>query len=230
MRGFGSDASAGWCVAVGILCALAAATPARSARDSVGERDVTVLNQSRRSINELYVSPGTSDQWGADRLGDRTLESGGSLRLHLGRTRECLFDAKVIYDDASREERRGLDLCRTRQLGFDGSAASPPPEAGAEHRVTLVDNSSLPIQQAYVSPVEATQWGDDLLGNSSISVADPRQVSWRGDCVVDLRIVFANRGAEERRGIDLCATPTLSIEPGWTTMDVLPSARADAPH
>jgi hypothetical protein len=213
-----------------LLCAALVATPARSAQESLSERDATVLNQSRQSINELYVSPATSDQWGADRLGERTLQSGDSFRLHLGRTRECLFDAKVIYDDASREERRGLDLCRTHQFGFDGRAASPPAELSAQHQVTLVNNSSRPIQQVFVSSAVATQWGDDLLGNSSISVADARPLTWRGDCVVDLRIVFENRAAEERRGIDLCASPVLSIEPGWTTMDVLPGAKADASH
>jgi hypothetical protein len=190
------------------------------------EREVTVFNRSPRSINELYVSPSSTDQWGEDRLGDRTLAMGGSVRVRLGRSRECLFDAKVIYEDASREEHRGVNLCRTRQFGFDGSAATPAPETGVEHAVTLADNSMRPIQQVFISSAEAAQWGDDRLGNSSISVGDRREVSWRGDCVVDLRVVFENRAAEERRAIDLCGTPALSIEPGWTTMDVLPRPKA----
>ena len=192
------------------------------------ERDVTVFNRSQHSINELYVSPSSSDQWGEDRLGDRTLAVGGSLRVRLGRSRECLFDAKVIYEDASREEHRGVNLCRTRQLGFDGSAATAAPETGVEHVVTLADNTPRPIQQVFISPAEAAQWGDDRLGNGSISVGDRREVSWRGDCVVDLRVVFENRAAEERRAIDLCGTPALSIEPGWTTMDVLPRPKSPA--
>jgi hypothetical protein len=133
-----------------------------------------------------------------------------------------MFDAKVIYDDASREEHRGVNLCRTHQLAFDGSTATAPPETGIEHSVTLVNHSPRPIQQVFISPAEANQWGDDRLGQGSISVDDRQAVTWRGDCNADLRVVFENRSAEERRGVDLCDTPVLSIEPGWTTADQLP--------
>src|SRR5208283_4156547 len=104
----------------------------------------------------------------------------------------------------------GVDLCRTRELAFDGSAATAPPGIGVAHSVTLVNQSARPIQQVYISPPEANQWGDDRLAQGSISVADRRQLTWHGDCNVDLRVVFENRAAEERRGIDLCAVPLLS--------------------
>jgi hypothetical protein len=194
-----------------------------------GGRLVTVLNQSSRPINELYVSPQTADQWGEDRLGEHTLDPGAFLRLHLGRSRGCVFDFKIIYDDASREEQRGVDLCRTRQLAFDGSTASPAPGSGVAHSVTLVNQSAAPIQQVFISPAEANQWGDDRLGQGSISVGDRRQLTWHGDCNADLRVVFENRAAEERRGVNLCGVPALSIEPGWTTADVLPVPKDGAP-
>ena len=215
-----------------LLAALAfaalAAPPAladvlRPAPGPPGEREVTVLNHSPHAINELYVSPETADQWGADRLGDNTLAAGEQLRLRLGRSSDCLFDVKVVYEDASREESHGLNLCRTRQVTFDGSAATPPPEAGEPHVVTLLNRSALPIQQVFISPGESTQWGDDRLGQGSISVGERRDLGWRGACNVDLRVVFENRAAEERRGVDLCATPAVSIEPGWTTADALPA-------
>ena len=220
------------------LCAVAVvvllAVPARAdgldpLQGPPGGRLVTVLNQSSRPINELYVSPQTADQWGEDRLGEHTLDPGAFLRLHLGRSRGCVFDFKIIYDDASREEQRGVDLCRTRQLAFDGSTASPAPGIGVAHSVTLVNQSARPIQQVFISPAEANQWGDDHLEHGGISVAGRRGVTWRGDCNVDLRVVFENRAAEERRGIDLCAVAQLSIEPGWTTADALPEPRTEAP-
>jgi hypothetical protein len=194
-----------------------------------GGRLVTVFNHSSRPINELYVSPQTADQWGEDHLGDHTLDPGAFLRLHLGRSRGCVFDFKIIYDDASREEQRGVNLCRTRQLAFDGSAATPAPDSDVAHSITLVNQSAAPIQQVYISPAEANQWGDDRLGQNSISVGDRRAVTWRGDCDADLRVVFENRAAEERRGVNLCAVPALSIEPGWTTADVLPVPKQGAP-
>jgi hypothetical protein len=194
-----------------------------------GERILTVLNHASRPINELYVSPQTAEQWGEDWLGERTLEPGAVFRLRLGQTRACVFDVKIIYDDASREEQRGVNLCHTRQLAFDGSAATPAPGTGAAHSVMLANNSAAPIQQVFISPAEANQWGDDRLGQGSISVADRRTVIWHGDCYADLRVVFENRAAEERRGVDLCALPALSIEPGWTTADALPIPKAAGP-
>ena len=216
----------GWHLAI---CTLAAAlllapparadVPPRPLQGPAGERELTVLNHSSRPVNELYVSPQSAEDWGADQLGEHMLAPGELLRLHLGRTRECGFDVKVIYDDASREESRGVNVCRTRQVSFDGSTATAPPESGVEHRVTVVNHSPRPIQQLFLSSAAANQWGDDRLGETSISVGEQRVVTWRGECAVDLRVVFENRGAEERRGLDLCATPVISIEPGWTTAD-----------
>jgi hypothetical protein len=152
-----------------------------------------VLNQSSRPINELYVSPQTADQWGEDRLGDRTLEPGASLRVHLGRTRGCVFDFKIIYDDASREEQRGVDLCRTRQLAFDGSAATPAPDSDAAHSVTLVDQSAAPIQQVFISPAEANQWGDD--------VVSAREVAWPS-CLMAVGAIFCECGSDIQPAIN----------------------------
>lgn len=217
-------------VTVAVLLAMPAyADGADPAPGSPGEREVTVLNHGVRPINEIYVSPQTAEEWGADRLGENSLESGSFIRLHLGWTRECRFDIKIIYDDASREERRDVDLCHTRQLAFDGSAATAAPGTGIAHSITLVNDSARPIQQVFISPAAANQWGDDRLAEGSISVAARRVVTWHGDCNADLRVVFDNRAAEERRGVDLCTLPALSIQPGWTTADALPVPPATAP-
>lgn len=189
----------------------------------MGEREVTVLNRAPRPMNELYASPQTAEQWGEDRLGDGILEAAGTFRLRLGRSRDCLYDFMVIYDDASREEQRGVDICRTRQISFDASTATAPPETGTEHQVTLLNRSARPIQQVFLSPPEANQWGDDRLAQGSISVGGQRSIAWHGDCLLDLRVVFENRAAEERRGIDLCRRPQISIAPGWTTADEPPA-------
>lgn len=234
MRGAGIRAWTGWWLACCGVAATLLATPAgadvpRPLQGPPAEREVIVLNGSPRPINEIYVSPESADQWGADLLGEQMLEPGDSLRLRLGRTRECIFDAKVVYDDASREETRGVNLCRNHQISFDGKAATAPPETGAEHSVMLVNHARRRIQQVFISPASANQWGDDRLTAGSISVGDRQAVNWRGSCSVDLRVVFENRAAEERRGVDLCATPVLTVEPGWTTVDALPEPRDDAP-
>lgn len=208
---------------------LAAPAPAPAPADTrpgqgpPGEREVTVFNRSLRPVNEMYVSPGSAEQWGDDRLGEHTLDPGDSLRLRLGRLRDCLFDLRVVYDDASLEEARGVNLCRIHQVTFDGSTALPPPDSGPEHTVTLLNRARRPVKQVFISPAASNEWGEDRLGQTSISVGEARAVTWRGDCTVDLRVVFENHAAEERRGVDLCETPAVSLQPGWTTEDRLPA-------
>ncbi len=184
------------------------------------ERELSVQNHAHRPVNELYVSPTTAENWGDDRLGDAQIAPGDTLRVKLGRTRDCVFDVQAIYDDASREERHGIDLCRNRVVVFDGTGAIKPADArGARHVVTVENDSARPIQQVFISSSDSGDWGDDLLHDGSLSVAARTQLAYHGDCVADLRIVYDNRGAEERRGLDLCAMGGIAIAAGWTTTE-----------
>jgi hypothetical protein len=201
---------------------LAGHRPAAAADVQQGDRDVTISNRSTQAINEIYVSPSSADHWGEDRLGEEMLPPGRSLKLKLGVTRDCEFDFQVVYEDASREEIKGVNVCRAPVLAFDGSAAAAPKLA--THEVTIANRADRPIQQVLVSPSAAGEWGDDRLGNTSISVGEEATISYRGDCVGDVRVVYDNRAAEERRGIDLCASHRIAIQPGWTTADIVPSA------
>ena len=189
----------------------------------LGEREATVANRAGLSITQLFVSPSAVDAWGDDRLGESVLEPGRSTRLKLGRMRDCAFDLLAIYEDASREERLGQNLCRNRNVAFDGKARVVPRVAEQQRReLSLVNRSARVIQQVFVSQADTPEWGEDLLA-AAISVGETGVVVFRGACTVDVRVVFDNRAAEERRGIDLCQGGALSIEPGWTTADEPPA-------
>ncbi len=210
-----------------LLASTGHAEPPRPPRAPLGERELVVENRSDKLINEIYISASSTDQWGEDRLGEATLEPGGSLRIRLGRMRDCSFDVQVIYEDASREERIGQDVCRARRLTFDGSAATTRRTAEAPlRRVALLNRSARPILQVFISAADSAQWGEDLLASGRIGETETAEIDYRGDCAADLRVVFANRAAEERRGLDLCAIPTMWIEPGWTTAEPVPGLPA----
>ncbi len=216
-----------WRIA-GLLGALLliAAAPSRSGG---GERTLTIANRADQPINEVYASPSGIDDWGADWLGEATIEPRQQRRIALGQAnpRDCLYDLQIVYADASREERRGVDLCRSRSVTFDATAAVPPPGAeGGDHAVLIANESGLPIQQVLVSPAEAGEWGEDRLGQDSLSVGDVASVAYRGGCLADLRVIFENRAAEERRGLDLCDLGGVTIAPGWTTAVSLTPRRA----
>ena len=188
---------------------------------ALGDRAVVVIDHAAHAIIELYISPQSADAWGTDELGDGVLDVGGQMPFKLGRMRECGFDLLAVYDDLSREEQRGLNLCKLHQVIFDGSHATVPPDVlGPPHNVSVIDHTAMPIQQLFISPQDAPAWGDDLLSTSAMSVDEQRSITFRGPCIADVRVVFANRAAEERRGLDLCALTTLRIAPGWTTQDM----------
>ena len=219
-------------VVLGALFAPSAHVQSRPASPPLAEREISVLNRSKRVINESYVSPTAADDWGSDRLSDGVLQPGAVFRVKLGRVRDCGFDVQVIYDDGSREESSGHNACRTRQLAFDGARAVAAPVVRApEHVIVLHNGSFRPIQQVFVSPADSQQWGDDLLVDGVIPVGGHTGIRYRGACASDLRIVFDSFAAEERRGLDMCRLSEMSIEPGWTTTDdvLVPKPRGARP-
>lgn len=204
-----------------ILAVTPPAALAEPVQGPLGDRGLSVTNRGRLNIQELYASPQSAEAWGQDLLGDAMLVHGGTQRLKLGRMRDCSFDLLAIYDDSSQEEMRGVNVCRTREVSFTGALATPPPPPppGPARHVTAANASPLPMQQLFISAPDAAQWGDDRLAQSAMSVGEDRKIDFTGPCRADVRVVFTNRAAEERRSLDLCANPVLRVSPGWTTQD-----------
>ena len=203
--------------------AAATAEVPRPARGKSAPREVVIANRATRPVFQVRVSPAEADQWGDDRLGEAIIPAGGSHRVRLGRTADCLFDVQVLYDDLSREELRAVDLCRSRNVTFDGSAAIHPADPFATaHLVGLVNHSGRPIRQVFITAASADQWGDDLVPGGGIPPGEARDLSYRGGCIADVRVVFDNRSAEERRNVDICVATPLLIRPGWTTDEAPP--------
>ena len=57
------------------------------------------------------------NSWGPDRLGDRTLNSGGSytIRLPAG---QCANDVRVVYGSGQASERRRVNTCSLTDMVF----------------------------------------------------------------------------------------------------------------
>jgi hypothetical protein len=207
-----------------LVAMLALALPAAHAESTThpaAAHEIVVINHSRQDIDQLYVSPSEADQWGLDWLGGGSMAPGVPIRVRLPRTAGCSVDIQVIYANAALEERRGVDLCHTDRISFDGrNAVVPPAATGDKHDITVSNEADRDIQQIFVSDAKANDWGDDRLGAQTLAVGKTRGIAYRGLCGVDIRVVFDNRSAEERHGINVCAAPSLVVHPGWTTEDV----------
>jgi hypothetical protein len=177
---------------------------------SIPWREVAVANRSNVLLRELYASPRGPEAWGPDRLGAEVIEAGAEFRLRL-RSRDCVFDLRAVYADEREEVKERQDLCANRSVAFDRSGIPRGPR-----RVAILANRHLAtVQEIYVSPSSESDWGPDRLGSQTLPIGSDATAEWDGACEVDVRIVFPNGGAEERRELDACENPRIVLRPGW---------------
>lgn len=98
--------------------ALMLSLPAAPAQ-AQGRQDFSLVNRTGYTINELYVGPTSSDQWGSDILGTGTLPNGRTIEIRFpNRSAECMWDLKVVYDDGDETEWRNVNLCRISRISL----------------------------------------------------------------------------------------------------------------
>jgi hypothetical protein len=81
----------------------------------VSNPSFNVVNNTGRTINEIYVSLSSDSNWGADRLGANVLPAGQScaVRLPVG---DCVYDIRIVLDNNSAQERRRVNTCELTNL------------------------------------------------------------------------------------------------------------------
>ena len=199
-----------------LLALPAAAQQQRPAPQPVPQ--FTIKNDGEVTLQELYVARGGQGArgWGPDRFGSEVVPPGESFRVRLPAGFGCMVDIRIVFEDGEQEVRERVDVCRAREVAF----ARALPAAAADREVAVENGSPRTIQQLHVSGADERDWGEDRLGSDtlppgrSMTVRVPDQ-----GCSYDIRAVFDNGGAEERRRVDLCAIDRVVIAPGWTTAD-----------
>jgi hypothetical protein len=172
---------------------------------SVPLREASVANRTRTTLRELYIREPGGAGWGADRLGAAVLE-GGQTWLLRTRRQNCRVDIRAVFQGNREVLREEVDLCNGREIAFLPA-----------RRLVLRSEYGRAIREAYLSPVEDSDWGPDILGGRALERGATREVGMDGGCTADLRIVFDNGNAEEMRGFNLCERNEITLRPGWTT-------------
>lgn len=178
-----------------------------------------LINNTGDTIQTANVSPSRLSEWGPDILGNGVLPAGNRVFVtpNFG---DCVLDVRVRYASGREETRMALNACNINTIAFGGGggggagatvgggpgAAIAAPRGG-NPSFNFVNRSGQTIRELYISLSSQSSWGNDRLGSN---VMGPGQSLWvelpggRG-CGADIRVVYANGAALERRGVETCS-------------------------
>ena len=82
-----------------------------------GKQDFRIVNKTGYDIDEVYVSPSRSNNWGKDVMGDGTLDNNKYRNIVFKpNARACHYDLKVVYSDKDEAEWSDIDLCTVEKI------------------------------------------------------------------------------------------------------------------
>lgn len=100
------------------LVLLAAALVSTSAFAD-GAQDFTLHNESKLSIDALFISEADKDSWGEDVLGKEILNDDESAMINFENTEACMWDIKIVQTgDATTWIVPDINLCETTEITF----------------------------------------------------------------------------------------------------------------
>ena len=200
-----------------LLAALVLAGPALA---QTTNPSFTLSNRGTQPINELYATPAGIDRWGGDRLGNNSLSPGQTFPVRLRADGNCIYDIKVVYADGKPEEKRRVNTCQLETVVFPGgrttgtgaTAAGNRPAVADDPSFRLVNRGRAPINEVYASRSGEETWGEDRLGDDTVATGATRVIRLpNGECTYDVRVVFTNGEATEKRRLNLCGITDLRV-------------------
>lgn len=171
-----------------------------------------LLNRSGQTINEIYVSAVTQPNWGRDLLGQDVLPNGRSFPVRIPAAAGCQQDIRVVYADGRPEERRNVNTCAITQMVFGTAAPAAPAASQGNASFNLVNHGRQAMREVYVSSARDANWGEQRLPRPMNPGAHLAVQLPAGDCVNDIRIVWADGRPEERRQVDTCRITNLVFQ------------------
>jgi hypothetical protein len=81
------------------------------------KQDFNLVNKTGYTIDEVYVSPHSTNDWLDDVLGQDVLGDGENANIKFHSANEiCVYDLKVIYDDKEEAEWTDINLCEESKI------------------------------------------------------------------------------------------------------------------
>lgn len=185
------------------------------------ERRVTLVNRHGATIQEVYLSGTSEEDWGPDRLGEEVLPR-GQRREVAARLRDCEGDLRIVFEERrAAEERTGINLCETAsivlrpgwtladRLDEGEEPADTGPRPGS---VRLRNAAEVPVAELYADPPGSPR-GIDRLGRTVLGVQETLDFAppEGTPCLVDLVAVFRDGREMVLAGTDICAGVELEL-------------------
>jgi hypothetical protein len=174
-----------------------------------GDTTLTVVNTSGTDLCYLYLSPSTSDTWGADWLGSGTIPAGGQQTFSLDAgtwdllARDC---SNNVLD-----EQYGIDLSGDMTWTIYGMGAT------GSASLEVVNNGSTSVCYVYISPTTSDSWGNDWLGSDTIA-AGSSYVFYMDAGSYDLMATDCSGNTlDQQMGVDISGSMTWTIGQGGGT-------------
>jgi len=175
-----------------------------------------LVNNTGDTIQTANVSASRLSNWGPDILGNGVLPSGNRVYVtpNFG---DCILDVRVTYASGREETRMGLNACSINTIAFGGAGTGTTAAAGTGATIAaprggdpsfnFVNRSGQTIRELYISLSSQSSWGSDRLGTDVMSPGASVYIRLPGggSCAADIRVVYANGSAAERRGVETCS-------------------------
>ena len=170
-----------------------------------------LVNRSASAISRVFASPAGMPNWGSNRVG-AVVGPGENVAVRLPADGQCVYDLRVVYANGRGEERRGVNVCEIDNISFPQGRTVLSGRGGADPSFLLVNRGRAALTELYLSPSGDDSWGEDRMGDATLAGGASKTVRLpRGDCVYDLRVVFANGEANEKRRLNLCQITDLRV-------------------
>lgn len=122
-----------------------------------------------------------------------------------------------------------------RKLALIACLAVPALAPNAAHAqdknasFTLLNKSSQPIRDLFVTPAGDANWGQNRLASGPVAPGGTFAVRRKldGNCIFDLRVVYADNTREERRTVNTCNAEDIAFSGATKSAGSTPQKSAD---
>jgi len=192
-----------------------------------------VVNRGSSVISQVFATPAGMTTWGRDRISNRPISPGQTGPIRLPADGSCVYDIRVVYAGGQTDERRNLNTCNVDNVIFpapegrnarspEGRSTTPPggrntmpsgrQQEANDPSFRLINRGRSSINEFYASAEDEENWGEDRLGEETVAPGGARVVHLpNGSCVYDVRIVYANGEATEKRHLNLCTITDMRV-------------------